>query len=155
VSAAGHRAICSRPVNPVADDAVLQIQLVEIERLALTRLYTENGYTEAIVRRPGQVDALDRLAVVHDENVAARRPLEAGLHDVLEPPREQVALEVGQHVQLFSLPLPDTRRWRNTRRWCGASPSRPASRCGKRQGDARGCQHHQATEDDLQTQLSV
>ena len=64
-------------------------------------------------RGPGQLDALTCLAVVHGEHVAARRPLEAGLHDGFELPREQVALELGQYVQLFAIPLPNARGWRS------------------------------------------
>ena len=64
-------------------------------------------------RGPEQGDALDGFAVVHGQDVSRRRLREVGRYDVLEPPREQVALELDQHVQLFAIPLQDTGRWRS------------------------------------------
>ena len=65
------------PGNPVADDAMLQIQLIEAERLALARLYAQDGVTDEARRRIEREFDLEDARVRHAAESATGNGMDA------------------------------------------------------------------------------
>lgn len=65
------------PGSPVVDDAVLEIQLVEAERLALARLYAQDGVTDEARRRIEREFDLEDARVRHAAESATEHWMDA------------------------------------------------------------------------------